>query len=98
MATLKEQAQNYEAPKTMNIADLKEVSVDVEIKNKVVKEGTPEQFDYDYILVEGVEYRVPISVTVGLQDLLAEKPDLKKFKAVKKGEGKTNTRYTVVAL
>jgi len=97
MANLKETAQAYEPPQTLNIADLEVVStdLDVQIKSGTNKEG--EDFEYNVVEVEGKQYRIPNSVLTELKTILEEKPDLQKFRVKKSGQG-LQTRYTVVPL
>lgn len=94
---LSEAAQNYEPKKTLNIADLEEVSTDlvIDTQNAVNDEG--EEFTYQYITVDGKQYRVPNSVISSLKTILAKRPNLKKFSVSKTGEG-LKTKYTVVPL
>ena len=97
MANLKETALAYEAPQTLNIADLEVVSTDVEVKSETAKNKDDEEFTYNYIEVDGQRYRVPNSVLTELKAILEEQPDLKKFRVKKSGSG-LQTRYTVVPL
>lgn len=95
MATIKEEAQDYEPQLTKNIAELEAVSVDLklETREKTDKNGQP--FTYKVTIIDGEEYRVPISVLKSLKSILDNKPDLKQFKVVVTGEG-LNTSYTVI--
>lgn len=72
MTTLKEYATAYvpTQQKTLNICELPKVSTNVDILNKEgkTKDGTP--FKYNYIVQDGIEYRVPQSVIEQLQALL----------------------------
>ena len=95
MKTLKETAQEYEAPSTMNIADLQLVPVDCAIEERKFKEGTDEEFTIKVALVNGESYRVPNSVLDTLRTLLKEMPSIKYVKVIKEGTG-MNTRYKVV--
>ncbi|MEK6879699.1 MAG: hypothetical protein AABY22_08840 [Nanoarchaeota archaeon] len=95
--TLKQQAQQYEPPKTKNIADLEKVSVDVGIVEKKYKEGTEDEFSVNVIVVNDEDYRVPDSVLKNLKVILESKPSLKYFKVVRTGEG-MKTTYTIVPL
>lgn len=97
MTTLRETAKKYEVPKTMNISDLKSVSTELDIQHKVVNKGTPDAFEYDYIVVSGTEYRVPKTVIKQLKQHLSVKPNAVSFKVLKDGTG-MNTEYTVVLL
>jgi len=98
MATLKEQAQAYESPKTLNIAELESVSVDVEIKEETRTRTDGEEFTIMFIEVDGKKYRVPKSVISGLNAILDKMPDVLTIRVLKTGEGKDNTRYQVVPL
>jgi len=90
MANIKQEAQAYEPKQINNIATLESVSTDLEVKDEKDAE-----FPYKYIEVNGERYKVPLTVLASLKSILEEKPDLKKFKVKKAGEGK-NTKYTVI--
>ena len=93
MATLTEEAKNFESKaKINNIADLNAVPTDLE-----VKEETESEFPYKFVEVDGSRYKLPTSVLLSLKAILEENPDLKKFKVKKTGEG-MDTRYTVIPL
>ncbi len=95
MANIKETAKAYEPKQTKNIAELKKVSVELELTEKVFKEGTTDEFKVKVITVDGEDYKVPNSVLSYLKDLLEDEPELKHFKVKSKGDG-LNTRYTVI--
>lgn len=95
MANMKETAMAYQPPQTKNIADLDMVNTDVEVLKKTVNEGTADEFSYNYILVEDVEYRVPNSVIKQVKAQLEANPDLTTFQVKKSGEG-LKTEYTVI--
>ena len=97
MAKLNEEALNYEAPKTKNIADLQSVNTDLELHDREGKDQNNEVFRYKVIIVDGEEYRVPGSVLGNLKAILEQNPDLKRFKVTKHGTGMT-TKYTVIPL
>ena len=97
MTTIKEFATSYEPKRTRNIAELEAVSVSNEIKTEVRKNKDGDEYSISYLVSLGEEYRIPNSVIEQLQTLLLEKPDMKTFKVVKKGEG-LNTSYTVIPL
>ncbi len=97
MAKLHEAASEYEIPTTKNIADLKEVSVDLELEDRTGKAESGDEFKYKIIKVDGQEYRVPGSVLGSLKAILEKKPTLKKFAVTKQGSG-MNTRYQVIPL
>lgn len=97
MGTIKELAKAYTTPKTLNIADLPQVSVDFSVVARTGKNENGEEFDYNVVELNGNEYRVPNSVLDQLKVLIEARPDLKTFKVVKTGQG-MNTRYQVIAL
>ena len=97
MTNILETAQAYEPPQTKNIADLKKVSVNNEISTETFKTKEGDAFTLNLIEVEGVKYRVPVSIIAGIKATLEAKPDMKSFKVSKQGEG-MNTKYIVVAL
>ena len=97
MAKLKDMAKNYESPETKNIAELDEVSTDLEVEVKTVNEGTPEEFSVNETIIEDVAYRVPNSVLKQLKAILEDNPKLTKFKVKKTGEG-LKTSYQVIPL
>jgi hypothetical protein len=97
MATIREQAKAYESPMTKNICDLQKVSTEIDINHKVVNKGTPDMFEYDYIVVSNIEYRVPKTVIKQIKQQLTVNPNAVAFKVLKDGTG-MNTEYTVVLL
>ena len=97
MATLRTSATAYEPMVTKNIAELKQVSTEIDIQHKVVNKDTPEMFEYDYIVVAKEEYRVPKVVLKQLKAQLEVKSSSTKFKVTKTGTG-LNTEYVVIML
>jgi len=102
MAKLNEFAQDYEPiATTKNIADLPEVSVDLELEEDSFEftdkiTGQPKKVTQKVIKVDGETYRVPVSVIQQLKVLLEDNPSLKKFKVKKSGTTKDDTRYTCI--
>lgn len=98
MTTLKEYATQL-APtntKALNVALLPKVPTNTEIKEKVVPAGNgKEGFKFSYIVVDGLEYRVPQSVIAQLQTILKFAPNLEYFKVTKTGTTKDDTKYKV---
>ena len=92
---IKETAEQYVPPTTRNIVELKEVPVNMEIKEKTAMKNDGETFSYKYIEVANVEYRVPVSVIKSLKAILEKKPEVNMFSVTKSGEG-LNTQYTVI--
>jgi len=93
MGSIKDEASKHEPKVSVkNISELKSVDVSCAMfeENKV-------EFPYKYIEIEGIRYKVPLSVLANLKVILAEKPDLKTFKVTKTGAS-IDTRYTVIPL
>ena len=97
MATLKEVAQAYEPKQTKNIADLPEVSVEIDIKQETATDNEGKDFTYSFVELNDTRYRVPGVVIGDLKAILKENPNLKKFKVKKTGTG-IQTRYTTIPL
>lgn len=97
MATLKEEAINYEHKTTKNIADLEVVPTDIEIINKSGIDQKGEPYEYKVVVIDNEEYRIPNSVFGALKDILLKKPSLKTFSVTKSGK-EMSTRYTVIPL
>ena len=95
MASLKESAMAYEAPTTLNIADLDKIPIDLEVKDGEGKDKDGEIFKYKYATIEGKDYRIAGSVLGGIKAILKKVPDLKLVTVIKQGTG-MNTRYTVI--
>jgi len=102
MSKISEYAKDYVPQQTTkNIAELKEVSVDIEIEDDEFeftdkKTNVAKTVKQKIIIVEGESYRVPISVIQQLKVLLEDNPSLKKFKVKKAGTTKDDTRYQVI--
>ena len=95
MATLKESAQAYEPPQTMNVASLDKIPVELELKDGEGKDKEGNVFDYKYIEIKGQQYRVPGSVLGGIKAVLKKMPHIKYVTVDKEGEGMA-TRYHVM--
>ena len=95
MKTIREEAQNYEAPKTLNIADLDKFQIDVELKESKGKTSDGEEFTYKYAEIDGKEYRIAGSIIGGIKALLEKMPNLKFVSVLRSGTG-MNTRYQVI--
>jgi len=98
MANLRETSKEYEPKKTLNIADLDIVSLDVPMDKVSGTNQEGKDFEYHVAEIEGEKYRVPVSVIQQLKVLLEDKPELKKFKVKKSGSTKDDTRYQVIPL
>jgi len=102
MATISEYAKDYiQTSATKNIADLEEVSTDLELLDdsfEFTKDGDTKTVEQKVILVDDEQYRVPKSVIQQIKVLMEDNPDLKKFKVKKSGTTKDDTRYQVIPL
>jgi len=104
MSKINEYAKGYEPiATTKNIADLSEVSTDLEIEDdefeftdKVTKQI--KTIKQKVVVVNGESYRVPVSVIQQLKVILEDNPNLKKFKVKRSGSTKDDTRYQVIPL
>jgi len=102
MATLGEAADNYQpSTKTMNIADLEKVSLDIETVEDTFefeRNGEKKTVVQDVIIIDEVKYKVPKTVLQQLQIIKADNPALKFCKVKKSGTTKDDTRYVVIPL
>ena len=94
---IKEFAKAYEPQKMKLISDLDSVKADIEFKTEVRKDRENKDYTVNFIVIEGIEYRVPISVVEQLKGIIEAKPDLASFKVSKTGEGMA-TKYQVISL
>ena len=97
MESIRESAEAYEPKQTKNIADLKDVNIDLQLEDREGTDKAGVTFKYKVIVVEGEEYRVPGKVIGDLKAILEKKPTLQTFSVIKKGTG-LNTQYTVIPL
>ena len=97
MTSLKDAALAYEPKLTHNITELDVIPADADIKHEVRQNQSGEEYEIDFIVKDGKEYRIPASVLEGLKVQLQANPNLTKFKVTKTGEGKA-TKYTVVPI
>ncbi len=95
MATIKEEAQAYEPPQTLNIADLDKIPIDLELKDGTGKDKEGLEFKYKYAVVDGKQYRVAGSILGGIKAILQKMPNLQFVQVIKQGQG-MNTRYQVI--
>lgn len=97
MTTLRETAQAYMPPQTKNIVELDIVPVDVDLESREGTDKDGKAYQYNVLVQNGVDYRVPNSVLNQLQEQLKANSKLSTCKVTKKGEG-LNTVYTVIPL
>ena len=102
MSNLGEFAKDYKSKATKNIADLPEVSIDLEVlddqfetTDKITNQ--PKVVKQKIVNIGGIDYRVPVSVLQQLKIVLEDNPNLKKFKVKRSGTA-METRYQVIPL
>lgn len=98
MGSFKQEAEEYKPQTMKNISDLKSVDIDNAVISETKTRDDGTSYDVKYIVVDGEEYRVPVTVLSALKEILEEKPKLKAFKVKRTGTTKEDTRYTVVPL
>lgn len=95
MGSIKEEAQAYEPPQTLNISQLDKIPVNLELKTGEGKDKDGNQFTYKYVDHLGKQYRVPGSVLGGIKAILKKMPHIQYVTVDKEGEG-MSTRYHVM--
>lgn len=94
MGTIKEAALNPEKKDSVkNISELPSVDVSSAI---LFEQNSP--YPYNYIEDNGTRYRIPKSVIRSLAVILADNPNIQRFKVKKTGTTKDDTSYTVIPL
>jgi len=97
MSTIIESAKAYEPKTTLNIADLAEVDVDLALEDREGQDDEGKKFFYQVAVVDGKEYRVPVSVLEKLKSALKIRADIKKIKVNRTGSG-LSTKYDIEVL
>jgi len=95
--SIKDEALSYESKSTLNISDLPQVSTDLLLEERNGTDAEGKKFSYKVVVVDGQDYRVPVSVLKNLRIILEENPKLKFFKVKKFGKGMA-TEYTIIPL
>lgn len=102
MANISDYAKDYKpTAKTKNIAELQSVSTDLELIDDEFdagKDGVVKMVKQKVVVVDGEQYRVPVTVIQQLKVILEDNPTLKKFKVKKSGTTKDDTRYMVIPI
>ena len=102
MVKISEYAKEYvPTASTKNIAELQSVSTDLELVDdefEFTKNGETKIVKQKVVVINGEQYRVPVTVIQQLKVLLEDNPELKKFKVKKSGTTKDDTRYMVIPL
>ena len=102
MSKISEYVKDYEpTTKTKNIAELDKVSTDLELQDddyEFTKDGETKTVKQKVIVVDGENYRVPVTVLQQLKILIEDDPDLKSLKVKRSGSTKDDTRYQVIGI
>ena len=92
---LKESAQAYEPPQTLNISELDKVPLDIEVTTESHKDNEGKDFEGLYATVAGKKYRIPYSVLKDIKGIMTKMPNVKYVTVSKTGQGMA-TRYQVM--
>ena len=95
MANLKETSQAYEPPKTLNIAELDKIPIDIEVFDGSGKDNEGKEFKYKFAKIDGKEYRIAGTILGGIKALLEKMPNIKNVTVLRQGMGMA-TRYQVI--
>ena len=96
--SLKDSAKEFQPKKTGNITELEVVNIEtlmLEDRKGINDEG--KEFSYQVVVVDGIDYRVPVTVINSIKTILTAKPTLKMVKVIKEGQG-LNTKYTTIPI
>ena len=94
---LKESAQAYQPPQTLNISELKKVPLTIEVVEETHKDNDGKDFTGLYAAIEGSKYRVPYSVLTQVKAIIEQMPNVKFVKVSKTGAGMA-TKYLVMPI
>ena len=93
---IREAAMAYEPKgKTLNIAELEQIPVDLEVTKETHTDKEGKAFTIQVFEYQGNKYRVPATVLEGLKGILNKFPNTKFFSVLKQGTG-INTNYQVI--
>lgn len=95
--TIADAAKTYVPKSAKNITELPVVSTALLIEKEIGNPGTDDEYEYNYVEVNGNKYRVPDAVLKDLKAIMAKKPSLQTFSVTKSGEGR-QTKYTVIPM
>lgn len=100
MSNIMEVAANAQKKTTRNICELNKIPVGIETVKRKYKEGTPDEYEIDVVVVNGEDYRVPYSVFLQLKELANDRRVMgfKEFRVLRTGTTQKDTKYTVVPL
>ena len=97
MANIRESAKAFVPKQTKNIADLEKVDLEWPVEHRKGKDKDNKDFEYDVVVKDGEDYRIPASVLNAIKTIVEAKPNQKTVRVIKKGTG-MNTEYTVIQL
>ena len=97
MANIRESAKAFEPKTTKNVADLDRMDLDWPVGHRKAKDKEGREFEYDVVVKDGEDYRIPSSVLNAIKTILEAKPSQRTVKVVKKGTG-MSTEYTVIQM
>jgi len=95
MTTIKEEAMAYEPNTTKNIAELKQVPVNMDVVTEVHQDKDGKDFTVKIFETNEGRFRIPNIVLGQLKSLLEKMPNLEFFSVIKNGSG-LNTTYQVI--
>jgi hypothetical protein len=97
MASIRESAKAFVPKTTRNVADLEKVDLEWPVEHRKAKDKDNKEFEYDVVVKDGEEYRIPSTALNAIKTILENKPSQKYVRVIKKGAG-MNTEYTVIQL
>lgn len=97
MANIKESARAFVPKTTKNVADLERLDLEWQVEHRKAVDKDGKEFEYDVVVKDGEDYRIPASVLNAIKTILEAKPNQRTVKVVKKGTG-MNTEYTVIQM
>ncbi len=97
MTNIRESAKAFMPKTTKNVADLDRLDLELPVEHRTGTDKEGRSFEYDVVVKDGEDYRIPASVLNSIKTILEAKPSQKTVRVVKKGTG-MNTEYTVVQM
>lgn len=98
MTSIKESAKAFVPKQTRNITELEVVNIEtLQVEKRSGKDKDGKDFNYNVVISNEEEFRIPDSVLNNIKTILQAKPNLKTIRVLKKGQG-LGTEYTVVPL
>jgi len=97
MVNIKQEAEAYTSIETKNVVDLESLDISLEMETREFTDKEDKPFTVNVVVIDDVEYRVPTTVLKQIKAILEVKPNLKKVKVTKSGEG-LKTTYQVIPL